>query len=149
MKRKKSLGKSGGEWLIGLLVIIIDQIIKYLLKGVNFPVINGFLSINYATNSGAGFSILSGYNMLLVFLTSAIIALLIYIILKKSLSSVQRLMLIFIASAATSNLIDRVTKGFVVDYIDFSFFPVFNFADFVITVCTIILVISLVRDKKL
>ena len=57
--------------------------------------------------------------------------------------------LLFLIAGGISNLIDRVFRGFVVDYIDFTQiidFPVFNLADIVLVVGWILLIIGILKD---
>ena len=57
--------------------------------------------------------------------------------------------LLFFIAGGISNLIDRVFRGFVVDYIDFTQiidFPVFNLADIVLVVGWILLIIGILKD---
>ena len=59
---------------ISLLIIILDQLSKYLINNnfilnKEYPLINNFFYITNAHNTGAAFSILSGYNILLLIIT--------------------------------------------------------------------------------
>ena len=84
-------------------------------------------------------------NFLLIFVMLAIIA---YIIINwKELCSYGRLVkwgAVFILAGALGNLYDRITLGFVVDFLDFRVWPVFNVADSFITVGGCLLALSLV-----
>ena len=80
-----------------------------------------------------------------VALTSVIIVILLYIIIFKKIKS--KMFLIssaLIIGGGIGNLIDRVLYGYVIDYLQLSFFsPVCNFADYAVTVGTVLLVIYL------
>ncbi|MFA5318062.1 MAG: signal peptidase II [Patescibacteria group bacterium] len=79
-----------------------------------------------------------------------IIGLLVYYLLKsiKKSFGLREIALIFIITGAFGNLIDRLRYGYVVDYINFRFWPVFNLSDILISVGTIILIVFLFRNRK-
>jgi signal peptidase II len=60
----------------------------------------------------------------------------------------QKIFLILIFAGASSNLVDRIRVGCVIDYIDLKFWPVFNLADVYITVGIIALLIFQIRNPK-
>lgn len=98
-------------WLI-LILIALDQISKYSLTTI--------------TNTGAAFGILRGYNIpLLVISLIALIICIFYYFNDKRL----RLPLTFLISGIIGNSIDRIFLGYVRDFINLGFWPVFNLAD--------------------
>ena len=111
--------------LIIPVLVLIDQIVKYLVKDKIYIIFNSPL-ILYSKNTGAAFGILEGNNLLLIFISLIIFVILGYFYYKEPK---LRLGLIFIVSGAIGNLIDRISKGFVVDYINLGFYPAFNLAD--------------------
>jgi len=54
----------------------------------------------------------------------------------------------FILGGAISNLIDRMRLGYVVDFIDFQVWPVFNIADSAISIGMVLLFIRLFFKKE-
>jgi len=127
-------------YFIIILLVAIDQGIKYLISsnmklGESVPLIEDMIHITYITNSGGAFSILQGQTFLLIIIPAAlIVALIVYIYKKRKSAGFMFLFsLSMICAGGLGNLIDRVRFGEVVDFIDFRFFPVFNFAD--ICVC--------------
>lgn len=102
----------------------------------SIPVIADFFHLTYIQNRGAAFSLLEGQSWFLVFLPAIMIAVGIFLLRRwsKSASGLCKLSLVFIIAGGTGNLIDRIRWGYVVDYLDFRVFPVFNLAD--IFVCT-------------
>ena len=146
--------------ILGILLMVgIDQLFKILvinnLYNSSINVINGVLSLTYVENTGGAFGI--GSNRLIVFIFVNIIV--IGIILKLLISKKDELKVISIVSASMiiaggiGNLIDRIFRGHVVDYIDISpliKYPVFNYADICIVLGMIILAINIIfeRDKK-
>ncbi len=130
----------------GLLMLAADIGAKQIVRanmsvGETIPLIKNVFHITYVRNEGAAFSILSGKQELLIILTAVfLIALLIYIIVKKPDKHLQMLPLTMILAGGVGNLIDRATLGYVVDFFDFRLinFAVFNIAD-IFVVCGAIL----------
>ena len=103
------------------------------------------LDLNYVENRGVAFGMFENMRWIFVALTSVIIVILLYIIIFKKIKS--KMFLIssaLIIGGGIGNLIDRVLYGYVIDYLQLSFFsPVCNFADYAVTVGTVLLVIYL------
>ena len=141
----------------------IDQLTKYWANTslrVNGPVsvINGVFSLTWTQNDGAAWGMLSGKQTLLIAATAVmLLAIIIYMAVKRSkIPNVAFLALTLVVSGGIGNLIDRVTQGYVVDFIRFAFwdrFPTFNVADISITVGVALLVIYILfidgkKEKK-
>lgn len=139
-----------------LLLILFDQMIKFLVLKtiVNEPVIiiNNFLKFVYVKNTGAAFGILGGSTNLLVILTVILLYYLINEIRRNIDSKLSILSLSLIISGAIGNLIDRLVRGYVIDYISFTLFKremaVFNAADIFITFGVILLIYIILRDGR-
>ena len=108
-----------------LLSIIIDQIIKYIVESnmnlyQSIPIIKKFFYISFVKNIGAAFSILSNKTILLS-LTAVVISLIIYIffIKDKELNNLNKITYGLLLGGIIGNLIDRIFRGYVVDYLDF------------------------------
>lgn len=141
-------------------LIAIDQIIKFIvLKHLepigSITVIDKVLSLTYVENTGAAFGSFSGYTRVLsVFTALVLIVGLIYLLSGKIRSKVVYWGLTLIIAGGVANLIDRVGRHFVIDYIDplFVKFAVFNFADILVTVGAFVVIIYLlyeiIRDSK-
>ena len=130
-------------WLIiAVLIIIADQAVKYLVvSGMNVG--DTAFSILNIQNKGAAFSLLSGKLSLLSIISVAFcICAVIYWIKKKPTHPLLCTSITMMFAGAFGNAIDRIFRGFVIDYIQTSFinFPVFNIADIGITVGAILLV---------
>lgn len=144
-------------WLIiAVLIIIADQAVKYLVaSGMNvgdtaFSILNLF-DITYIQNKGAAFSLLSGKLSLLSIISVAFcICAVIYWIKKKPTHPLLCTSITMMFAGAFGNAIDRIFRGFVIDYIQTSFinFPVFNIADIGITVGAILLVVYFIWFDK-
>lgn len=140
-------------------LIIVDQIIKAIVVAV-FPstfssvtVIPHVLNFTYVQNHGAAFSILGGHTWLLIILAIILLIIFIYLIVaKKAQSFSNMLALSLIIAGGVGNLIDRIFRGgAVVDYIDLTFWPldgfaIFNLADCMVVIGTVILIVLLLVD---
>ena len=134
-------------------VIFLDQLTKYLaLKflELNTPVslIKNFLYLTLVHNRGAAFGLFK--NQLLIFVLISIFAIvLIFFCLKaKKNSLLSRLALSMILGGAIGNLIDRLRFGYVIDFLDFRVWPVFNLADSAITIAALFLTWELLLKKN-
>lgn len=138
--------------LILLLILIgIDQGTKFWVRTVlatrePIIIIPKVLNLQYQSNSGAAWGILSGKVDFLKILTVIVLGIIIYLYLKipkdKKFNALK-LLAVFIVAGALGNLIDRFYLGFVVDFIYFEIidFPLFNFADSCLTISSILLFI--------
>lgn len=141
--------------LVGVCIFTaIDQMIKYAvlekLKPVgSVKVIDGFLAWTYAENTGAAFSIFSDNTLFLtVFTAIALLVGLGWLVFSKTHHVIYDICIPLLIAGGLGNLIDRIALGFVVDYIQVLFvdFPVFNFADCLVTCSAIALIIFLIYD---
>ena len=143
--------------MIGAFVIVLDQLTKYLVRanmqpGDRIPVIGDWMSIYYVQNTGTAFSMFSGNQFVTVFLTSALIIFCIVFIVKEAREG-QRVipaLFTFVAAGGISNMIDRLTLGYVTDMISCGSFAVFNVADIGVTcgcVLTMIALLILYKDE--
>ncbi|MBQ9273017.1 MAG: signal peptidase II [Mogibacterium sp.] len=141
--------------LIAAAVIALDQLTKYLVRanmqpGDRIPILGNWFSIYYVQNTGTAFSMFEGNRFITVFLTSAlIIACVIFIV--KEASSGQKLiplLFTFVAAGGVSNMIDRLSLGYVTDMISCWSFAVFNVADIFVTCGCFIAMASLIYMFK-
>ena len=126
--------------LIAAIVIGLDQLTKYLVRanmqpGDRIPVIGDWFSIYYVQNTGTAFSMFRGNQFVTIFLTSVLIILCIVFIIKEAADGKVLLPVLFtfVAAGGISNMIDRLTLGFVTDMISCGSFAVFNIADIGVT----------------
>ncbi|MAG16269.1 signal peptidase II [Candidatus Woesearchaeota archaeon] len=104
-------------------VIITDQIIKLAVTSLKIP---------YLQNTGIAFGLLKGNNLLLS-AVSAIVAISIIVYHKKLETDLEKIAVSLILGGTLSNLIDRLLRGAVLDYIQVPFIPTFNIADAALT----------------
>jgi signal peptidase II len=140
------------------LLVVLDQLIKQwglnvLREKISIEVIPGVFSLSYVENRGAAFGVFQGQTLMLSIVTAA---LLLVIAAAIAIGKVRPDYLLWSISlglaGGVGNLVDRVSRGFVVDYLDFSAlfgFPVFNFADcLVVTATALVLIYFLLLEPK-
>ncbi|MCX5781165.1 MAG: signal peptidase II [Elusimicrobia bacterium] len=140
------------------LLILLDQLTKYIISsaflvGSSIEILP-FFRLTYVTNTGIAFSLFQGSNIFFLIFTVVILSLLVSWYLKniENISKTVNLSLLLIFSGAIGNLIDRLFRGYVVDFLDFYIgtyhWPAFNLADSCITIGGIILLISALSSKE-
>ena len=136
--------------IVGAVLVIIDQIIKYFVSAYLQPVgsvsvIDNIFSLTYVENKGVAFGMFSDMRWIFVVLTSILLVIIIFYMFKKRpKGKFFYVCAALIIGGGIGNLIDRIFYGYVIDYLSLSFFPpVCNFADYCITAGTIMLVIYL------
>lgn len=145
--------------LIAVILITIDQYSKYLaevyLKSIGtIPLIKDVFHLTYARNTGAAFSILQNKQTFLIIITSIVVVLIIFYLIKnfKKGNVLLNMALVFIISGALGNLIDRIRLNYVTDFFDFTLinFAIFNFADIFVVFGTILFsYLLLYKDIKI
>ena len=146
--------------LIILILIALDQlskfaVVRHLAGGGEVAIIPGFFRLLYVENRGAAFGILQEGRPLFIVITVAVIGFLLYGIYFKrnEVKGMLRVALVLILAGAVGNFIDRLRLHFVVDFLSFRFFghdfAVFNLADSMIVVGTILLMLHVfLGDEK-
>ena len=140
--------------LLSMVIVLIDQLTKHLISLNYGSLINkelGLFTIEYVKNYGAAFNIFSGNRIFLSLVSTIITLCLIYIILnKKNIYRIDLFSYSFILGGTIGNGIDRIIKGYVIDFIDLNFinFPVFNIADISINIGFIIIILGLIKYKR-
>ena len=136
--------------IVGAVLVIIDQIIKYFISAYLQPVgsvsvIDNIFSLTYVENKGVAFGMFSDMRWIFVALTLILLVIIIFYMFKKRpKDKFFYVCAALIIGGGIGNLIDRIFYGYVIDYLSLSFFPpVCNFADYCITAGTIMLVIYL------
>jgi len=129
-------------------LIALDQIFKLWAQRYLDPVPDPFLPglyLTYVKNTGAAFGLFQGNGELLGWVSLAVgLALLLYLwLVGPRMGVAGQLALSFVASGAVGNAIDRIGRGYVVDYLDIGpgLWPVFNLADSLVVVGVALLVL--------
>ena len=138
---------------LSFFIVLIDQFSKYLIIYYKKLFINkDFLlfKLDFVKNYGAAFNIFSGSRIFLSLISIFFSIILIYLIIRKNtLNSFDLYSYSFILGGTIGNGIDRIYKGFVVDFINLNIinFPVFNFADISINIGFIFLLYNIVKNN--
>ena len=135
-----------------ILFIVFDQISKIFLA-TDVMLIEGVLKLSNVQNTGGAFGIFNTSVLTVILMNVILLGMIIrFLILKKDyMGKGVYISLLLIVAGGVSNLIDRIFRGYVVDFIDFSQiinFPVFNFADIILVIGWAWLVIAVFKDLK-
>jgi len=137
-----------------IFIIFIDQFTKYLMfynykKFINKDFV--LYRLDFVKNYGAAFNIFSGSRVFLSLISIFFSILLFYLIFRKNtLNSFDLYSYSFILGGTIGNGIDRIYRGFVVDFINLNIinFPVFNIADISINIGFIILLYNIFKNRR-
>ena len=146
-------------YIIAIIVLIAtDQFSKFLIVqniklSESIELVKGFFNITHVRNYGAGFSIMQNQRFFLTAITIIALIIFTYLLLKSKNNEVlDRVCYLLIIGGALGNLFDRITLGYVIDFLDFYIFgydfPVFNLADSFLTIGFFILAISIILEGK-
>lgn len=136
-----------------LLVLLADQYTKLVVQqdmivGQSIPVIDKIFHFTYVQNSGGAFGILRGRTNLFIIISIIVILFIVYFMFKEEKKDYfVKVVCSFVLGGAVSNLIDRMRLGYVVDFVDFQVWPVFNVADSAISIGMILLFLRLFFKK--
>ena len=138
--------------LISVVVLVcIDQFTKYLVVGhlkdrPAYVLIRNIFQLEYLENRGAAFGIFQNQRWFFVIMTIVILVVVSWFYGRTPVEKRYlplRICMIVLTAGAIGNFIDRLTRGYVVDFFYFSLidFPIFNVADIYVTVTFIVLVL--------
>jgi len=139
-------------------LIFLDQTLKFFVVGnlsegsPKIILIKNLLIVTYKKNVGIAFGLFSNLNKyVIVFFILFIIFLFIVFIFKINIKNCSKNSFILILAGAGSNLLDRLIRNFVVDYIELSFFPyIFNLADiYIVFGFSLMVYFFIFKSKKL
>ena len=142
--------------LFSLIIIIIDQISKYLIHSFfalnkSFKIINNFFYITYVNNYGGAWSILNNNVIVLIIITIIIFILLLIYMRKFQMNNRNKLAFGLLYGGILGNLLDRVFLGYVRDFLDFKIFnynyPVFNVADIAIVIGALLMGYAIIKGE--
>lgn len=144
-----------------IISISIDQIAKEIIMKNMFKssieIIKGILNFTYVENTGGAYGIGSNNILMFIIINVIIIGILMKFVISKrdEINNALLIAISLIIAGGIGNLIDRIFRGYVVDFIDINpvfKYPVFNIADiFVVTGCIVIaidLIYSTIKSKN-
>ena len=139
---------------LSIFIVLIDQFTKYLMFYNTKLFINKdfvLFKLDLVKNYGAAFNIFNGSRIFLSLISIFFSVTLIYLIFRKNtLNSFDLYSYSFILGGTIGNGIDRIYKGFVVDFINLNIinFPVFNIADISINIGFVILLYNIFKNNR-
>lgn len=143
---------------ISAFCFLFDQLSKCFLECIlyfnqSICVIPSFFSITYVRNEGAAWSILAGRQIFLILISLlALFILYYYFVKEKQLKRIEQCSYGLLFGGIFGNLLDRIVRGYVVDFFDFTIigyhFPVFNIADICIVIGVLFVIISLWKEEQ-
>ena len=146
-------------FVLPLIYVLLDQLTKLLIiKKVpyhSFIKLNDYFNIVNVGNTGIAFSMFQNNNIFFIVLVSLVLIYIIFFIIKnnKEFTKLQINCFLSILSGGIGNLIDRIFRGAVLDFIDIGYkefyrWPAFNIADSYVCVGIILFVISILFFNK-
>lgn len=145
--------------LITISLVIFDQLVKIIivnnLYNSTSTIFKGILNFTYVENTGGAFGIGSSSTIMFIIVNIIIIGIILKLIISKknNISLAILISLTLIMAGGIGNLIDRVFRGYVIDYIDINpliKYPIFNIADICVVMgCIGILMYTIYRRNKL
>lgn len=147
--------------ILAIILLVVDQVTKYLTDkfvpyGANLSVISykNLFNITNVHNTGAAFSILQGKNFLFIVMIIIFLFAIGYWIYKnnKKLTGLQKYAFCLVVSGGAGNLIDRIFRGAVIDFLDFGInslrWPSFNIADSIICIAVVLIFLDILFFNK-
>lgn len=138
--------------IIGLIIDIASKLfmVSKLPLGKSKIIIDKFFKLTMVHNTGGAWGIFSGNTIILLIISIIFLGFFIYFIEKSKTNKIEELSYGIIISGIAGNMIDRLLRGYVVDFFDFNIlgydYPVFNFADIFIVVGVILLIIFNIKE---
>ncbi len=126
---------------IAILIVLLDQLTKFLILKFNPHLDLRLFSIQVVKNTGAGFGILQNQTFWLGIISLAAALLILFEYRKIEKSYWPQVLFSLLLGGVLGNMLDRFFRHFVIDFIDFGWWPAFNLADMCITLPIIGLII--------
>ena len=134
-------------WFSCLFVLLLDQLVKEIIILRKPNVYTALLTIHQIENTGAGFGILPHATLLLATVSVLVAGITIYYGYALKLSTMQLMWTGIFLGGVLGNMLDRILRGYVIDFIDFKVWPVFNLADTAISIAAIVLLIYSIQES--
>ncbi len=141
MKLKNINKKTIFFTILTLIIALLDQLTKYFILKLNPNLNLKLLTLHLVKNTGAGFGILKNQTWLLALISLLVVLITIYYYPKIPKQKFPQVLTALFLAGTIGNLIDRLFRKFVIDFLDFGWWPAFNIADACITIGVIGLVV--------
>jgi signal peptidase II len=137
--------------ILPIFIILFDQITKFLVEKYLYfkqiSIIDNVLLFTYLQNRGGAWGIFNDIPLLFIVLIP-IIVIGLFLYAMRSKNKIEVVSVSMIIGGALGNYIDRLIRGYVVDFIDFRVWPVFNVADIFVVVGGLLLILSAILIKN-
>ncbi len=143
-----------GIFFAAALVFAADRLTKYfiiksLALGQSIEVIPNIFHITPVFNNGAAFGVFRDCGLFFIIFSFTVIALILLIVSRSPrLDRLTAVSLALILGGAAGNLIDRMRFGYVIDFLDFRIWPVFNIADSCITIGVALIAFGIIFKRS-
>ncbi len=144
-------------WGITGIIIVLDQCIKYLFTtsitfGESIQLIPQFFSFTLVKNTGVAFSLFAGSQIPIIVVSIVILYLLFIWVLKQKKDRWNILSFGLLFGGIIGNLLDRIFRAGVIDYLDFNLFgydfPIFNLADIAVVIGACFLILIMWKEER-
>ncbi|MCU0641098.1 MAG: signal peptidase II [Candidatus Margulisbacteria bacterium] len=141
-------------YLNALLVFTLDQFFKFLVHrsmyfGQSIPLLNEVVRLTYVRNTGAAFSLFVGFSPYLAAVGVLVTVFVIYYHFRVPANNyLMQFGLSCLLGGSIGNLTDRLVRHYVIDYIDITIWPVFNFADLMINLGVFLILLNYLRSPE-
>lgn len=138
-------------YLNALLLFALDQLFKQLVQkfmhfGQSIPLFNNVVKLTYVRNTGAAFSMFVGFSPYLAVVGLIVTAVVIYYHYRVPANNIlMQLGLSCLLGGSIGNLADRLVRHYVIDYVDITIWPVFNFADIMINLGVLLIALNYLK----
>jgi signal peptidase II len=138
--------------MLSAIIVLIDQLLKKLVEnklgiGESIVLLKNVFAITLNHNSGMAFGLFSGQYTFSLWIALIVVGLVVYYY-DETENNVQRTSLILILGGTIGNFIDRISYGYVIDYVQVSSFPIFNLADAALCIGVALLIIGYWKSEK-
>ena len=143
--------------LVVILVSVLlglDLLLKYLVSTylTTVNIINNFFSLTYVLNDGAAFSLFASRTYLLILIALICLFFIIYELKNNLNDRVLSIGYSLVLAGLLGNFLDRLIDGYIIDYLSFKIlgynYPIFNFADILIVVGIIVVIIKEILKER-
>ncbi len=140
---------------LALGVLLLDRVTKILIEfghreGSPIFFRSGFFSLRYVKNSGGAFGLFPGRGSLFLAVTVVAVGLVVYLLFFSGFRRpITNLGLALLLGGSVGNLLDRLTAGAVLDFLQVGNTPIFNLADVAIVSGSGLIVFVLVGGARL
>jgi signal peptidase II len=140
-------------YYVTLVLCAVDQLVKWLVQTKLVPFqtlggLDGWISITYVQNRGAAFGMFESQTLFLIAVAGGVF--LFTWMHRREIYKYPKFFQLGLAitlGGAFGNFIDRIRLGYVVDYLDINFWPVFNFADINIVLGVGLIVLTILSEN--